>query len=126
MSGLTPEQTQRVLGVAADLARQGESEQLAEFVDHGLPVDTVDGNGNSLLMLAAYHGRTETVRMLVERGADVDLRNHRDQSPVSGALFKGEERVVRELVAAGADLDAGTPTARQAAEMFGRTRLLDS
>ena len=33
----------------------------------------------------------------------------------------GEDAVVRVLVAAGADLDAGTPSARAAAEMFGRS-----
>ena len=57
-------------------------------------------------------------------GADVDRRNNRDQSPVAGAIFKGEDEVVRVLREAGADLDAGSPTARQAAEMFERTDLL--
>ncbi|GAB3479584.1 ankyrin repeat domain-containing protein [Nocardiopsis coralliicola] len=124
MSGLTPEQTERVVTIAMDLARNGQTGELAEFLDHGLPADSRDGDGNSLLMLAAYHGRAETVAALIARGADVDLRNDRDQSPVAGALFKGEDEVVAALVAAGADLDAGTPSARAAAEMFGRTGLL--
>jgi hypothetical protein len=64
--------------------------------------------------------------MLLERGADPNIRNGRDQSPVAGALFKGEDAVVARLVAAGADLDAGTPTAREAAAMFGRTSLLEN
>lgn len=124
MSGLTPEQTQRVVEIAMDLARAGETNDLTEFVEHGLPVDQVDGAGNSLLMLAAYHGHADTVSALIGRGADVDLRNGNDQAPVAGALFKGHDEVVRVLVAAGADLDAGTPTARAAAEMFGRGHLL--
>ena len=117
---LSPEETRRVVELATDLARAGDTSELAAFLDHGLPADTQDGEGNSLLMLAAYHGHAETVRMLVERGADVDLRNHRDQTPVAGAVFMGEDAVVRVLVEAGADLDAGTPSARAAAEMFGR------
>lgn len=125
MTELTPEQTARVVALAMDLARQGETAQLLEFLDHGLPVDTCDDNGNSLLMLAAYHGHAAAVRALLARGADADLRNDRDQSPVAGALFKGEADVVRALVEAGADLEAGTPTARQAAEMFGQAHLLD-
>ncbi|WP_067430038.1 ankyrin repeat domain-containing protein [Nocardioides jensenii] len=124
MSELTPEQTERVVAMAMDLARTGETDQLVEFIDHGLPVDSRDGGGNTLLMLAAYHGHAATVAALVERGADVDLRNERDQSPVAGALFKGADDVVGVLVAAGADLEAGTPSARAAAEMFGRTHLL--
>jgi ankyrin repeat protein len=123
-SPLSPDQRERVVAIAMDLARQGRTAELLEFLDHGLPVDAADADGNTLLMLAAYHGHAETVGALVERGADVDLRNSRDQSAVAGALFKGEAEVVRTLVAAGADLDAGTPTARAAAAMFGQLHLL--
>ncbi|QIZ36146.1 ankyrin repeat domain-containing protein [Saccharopolyspora sp. ASAGF58] len=122
--GLTPEQTERVVALAMDLAREGETVQLAEFVDHGLPVDVADQGGNTLLMLAAYHGHAETVRALLDRGANPDLRNERDQAPIAGALFKGADKVVAALRKAGADLDAGTPTARAAATMFGREHLL--
>jgi ankyrin repeat protein len=123
-SALTPEQTERVIALAQDLAREGNTAELAEFVEHGLPVDVTDAQHNSLLMLAAYHGHADTVRALLRLGADPDLRNARDQSPVAGALFKGEEDVVAVLLEAGADLDSGTPTARAAATMFGREHLL--
>ncbi|MFJ9174330.1 ankyrin repeat domain-containing protein [Streptomyces sp. NPDC102360] len=123
-SALTPEQTERVLALAMDLAREGRSAELVEFVRHGLPVDVTDAQSNSPLMLAAYHGHADTVRALLQLGADPDLRNARDQSPVAGALFKGEEEVVAVLVEAGANLDAGTPSARAAATMFGREHLL--
>lgn len=124
MSGLSEEQTRRVVELAMDLARGGQTEELTEFFDHGLPVDVRDKDGNTLLMLAAYHGHASTVTALVGRGADVDLRNNNDQAPVAGALFKGEDAVVAALVEAGADLDAGTPNARATAEMFGRKDLL--
>lgn len=122
--GLTPEQTARVVAIAMDLARDGDTGQLLEFLDHGLPVDVADEAGNTLLMLAAYHGHAGTVRALLERGADPDRRNARDQAPIAGALFKGADEVVAVLRQAGADLDAGTPTARAAAAMFGREHLL--
>ncbi len=118
---LSPEQTARIAALAAGFAREGRTEELVEFFDHGLAVDTVTESGDTLLMLAAYHGHLDTLDMLLERGADVDRRNARDQSIVAGALFKGEDEVVRRLVLAGADLEAGTPSARQAAELFGRS-----
>jgi FOG: Ankyrin repeat len=121
---LTPEQTGRVVAIALDLAREGDTRQLAAFVDHGLPVDAADPEANTLLMLAAYHGHAATVRALLARGANPDLRNARDQAPIAGALFKGADEVVAVLREAGADLDAGTPSARAAAAMFGRERLL--
>ncbi|WP_416529781.1 ankyrin repeat domain-containing protein [Streptomyces coelicoflavus] len=121
---LTAEQTERVVAIAMDLAREGDTGQLVQFVTHGLPVDVRDPAGNTLLMLAAYHGHAATVQTLIEHGADPDLRNDRDQSPIAGALFKGADDVVAVLREAGADLDSGTPTARAAASMFGRAHLL--
>ncbi|QWZ09641.1 ankyrin repeat domain-containing protein [Nocardioides panacis] len=106
-----------------DLARQGEGERLAAYVDAGVPVDLTDASGNTLLMLAAYHGHATTVALLAARGADADRVNDRGQSPLAGAVFKDEQDVVRTLVEAGADPDAGTPSARATAAMFGRPDL---
>jgi ankyrin repeat protein len=124
-STLNEDQTAAVTALAMDLAREGNSAELAEFLDHGLNVDVQDPESNTLLMLAAYKGQTATVALLIGRGANVDIRNARDQSPIAGALFKGEDAVVALLVEAGADLDAGTPSARAAAAMFGREHLLN-
>ncbi|MGG5752972.1 ankyrin repeat domain-containing protein [Zafaria sp. Z1313] len=125
MEPLSADQTARLIELALDRAREGDTETLLEFFDHGLALDARDPGGNTALMLAAYHGRAATVEALIARGADVDLRNARDQSPIAGALFKGEDQIVKALLAAGADLDAGTPSARATAEMFGRSGLLD-
>lgn len=107
-----------------DLARHGDADRLAAYVDAGAPVDLTDPQGNTLLMLAAYHGHAGTVRALAERGADVDRLNDRGQSPLAGAVFKGEDEVVAVLREHGADPDAGQPTARQTAQMFGRGDLI--
>jgi uncharacterized protein len=40
-------------------------------------------------------------------------------------VFKGEDAVVTALLDAGANPDAGTPTARETAEMFDRPGLLE-
>lgn len=122
---LSPEQVQRVVRIALDLARDGRTGELVEFFGHGLPIDVRDHGGNTALMLAAYRGHAATVRALIELGADIDLRNERDQTPIAGALFKGHDEIVTMLRAAGADLDAGTPSARAAATMFARTALLE-
>ena len=106
-----------------DLARQGDAARLAAYVDAGAPVDLTDAEGNTLLMLAAYHDQPGPVAALVERGADVEAQNRRGQSPLAGAVFKQADEVVRVLLEAGADPDAGTPTARQTAQMFGRPEL---
>lgn len=108
-----------------DLARAGDTAQLSAYLDAGAPVELTDAAGNTLVMLAAYHGHPDTVAALIERGVDVNSLNDRRQSPLAGALFKGEEEVVALLVAGGADPDIGAPTARETATMFGRTDLLN-
>lgn len=108
----------------ADFAREGDATRLAAYVDNGVPVDLTDAAGNTLLMLAAYHGQVAAVCALVERGADVNRRNDRGQTPLAGAVFKGEDTVVWRLLEAGADIHAGSPSAAQTAELFGRGDLL--
>jgi ankyrin repeat protein len=106
-----------------DRARAGEAQRLGAYVEAGMPVELTDEDGNTLLMLAAYHGHADAVRVLVKHGARVDAVNDRGQTPLAGAVFKGYADVVRELVAAGADPDLGAPSARAAAEFFARPDL---
>ena len=106
------------------LRAPGDTLRLEEYVARGVPVDLTDASGNTLLMLAAYHGHADTVAALLRKGADVDRLNDSGQSPLAGAIFKGEDAVAAALIDAGADLDAGRPTARATAQMFGRTDLL--
>jgi hypothetical protein len=112
-------------GKVFDFARRGDSARLAAYVDAGVPVDLTNDAGDTLLMLAAYHGHTEAVAALLERSADPNRANDKGQTPLAGAVFKGETEIVRDLTAAGADPDAGTPSARDAAVMFGKNELLE-
>jgi ankyrin repeat protein len=107
------------------LARAGETEQLAAYLDAGVDANLANQKGDTLVMLAAYHGHAETVRALLERGADPDRVNDRGQTPLAGAVFKGEDEVVRALAAGGADPRAGTPSAVATARMFERADLLE-
>ena len=107
-----------------DLVRGGNLNALLGKLDGGMPVDLADSGGNTLLMLAAYHGQAAVVSALLERGADVNRLNDRGQSPLAGAVFKGEDTIVWLLLEAGADVDAGSPSAAATAELFGRGDLL--
>ena len=109
-----------------DGARQGDTGLLRTYVSAGVPATLTNAAGDSLLMLAAYHGHAATVQLLIDLGADVNTLNDRGQSPLAGAVFKGYADVVRTLTAAGADADAGNPSARATAAYFQRTDLLES
>jgi uncharacterized protein len=102
-----------------NLAREGDTGALAAYVDAGVPVNLCNDKGDTLVMLAAYHGHPQTVSALVERGADPDRPNDRGQTPLAGAVFKGEQAVIEALLHGGADPTAGTPSALETARMFG-------
>ena len=108
-----------------DLARAGAVDDLVAYVEAGVPVDLTDAAGNTVLMLAAYHGHAELVRALAALGADVDRMNDRGQTPLAGAVFKGERPVVEVLLAAGADASLGTPSALDTARFFGKDSLVE-
>jgi uncharacterized protein len=106
-----------------DWARTGEAAPLLALIDQGGPANLRDSKGNSVLMLAAYHGHADLVRALAARGADVDLGNDRGQTPLAGAVFKKDPETVKALIEAGADPDLGTPSARETAQYFGAEEL---
>ncbi|SHI39819.1 ankyrin repeat domain-containing protein [Streptomyces sp. 3214.6] len=108
-----------------DLARQGQTEELVAYVDAGVPANLTNDRGDSLMMLAAYHGHADAVRALLARGAEADRINDRGQTPLAGAVFKGETEVIRALLEAGADPSQGTPSAVDTARMFGKSDLLE-
>jgi len=107
-----------------DLARAGDR-QLVELVGAGLPVNLTDPRGNTLLMLAAYHGHAGLVADLAARGADVERINDRGQTPLAAAVFKGAPDVVEVLLAATADPHAGQPSALETARFFERHDLVE-
>ncbi|MFC9440339.1 ankyrin repeat domain-containing protein [Nocardia sp. NPDC057030] len=106
-------------------ARQGDAASLATYVDAGVSADLTNDSGDTLLMLATYHGHRDAVVALLDRDADPNRANDKGQTPLAGAVFKGEAEIARLLIESGADPDAGTPSARDAAVMFGKADLLE-
>ncbi len=103
---LTPEEETRYAELqlmALNAAREGNTELLGAMLEAGMPANLVDAKGNSLLMLASYHGHHAAVEMLLRHGARVDQRNHRAQTPLAGVAFKGDLAMAKLLVSHGAD-----------------------
>jgi ankyrin repeat protein len=111
---------------AADLARNGDAIGLGALLKGGLAVDARDAKGNTLLMLASYHGRAEVVKLLLKSGSTVDLRNDKGQTPLGGVAFKGYVEIATLLLDAGADpvADQGGSTPADFATLAGKTEIL--
>lgn len=105
-------------GRVFDLAREGRTDDLAGYLDAGVPVNLTNSKGDTLLILAAYHAHADTVELLLERGADHSRANDRGQTALAAAVFRQSTETVTRLIAAGADPDAGGPSARATAVFF--------
>ena len=120
-----PDQIAELARRVFDMARSGDTLSLAAYLDAGVPLNLTNSAGDTLIMLAAYHGHPTTVQALTQRGAHVDRANDRGQTPLAGAVFKGDDEVVRLLIVAGANPLAGRPSAVDTARVFGRTDYLE-
>jgi ankyrin repeat protein len=112
-----------------ELVRAGDNEQLAPLLEGGLPPNLRNHKGDSLLMLASYHGHHALSELLLTHGADPELANDQAQTPLQGAAFKGDLDMARLLLAHGAHVEGrafeGGKTALTFAAMFGRTDLVE-
>jgi ankyrin repeat protein len=113
--------------LALDFARQGQTSELKAMLEAKMPINLSDHKGNSLLMLAAYHGNEETTLMLLQMGACVDQKNDRGQTPLAGVCFKGYFNIVKLLVQAGANIHENNglgTTPLFFASMFGHKQIV--
>ena len=99
-------------------ARGGDIPTFQQALPAGLPPNMTNDKGDSLLMLASYHGHYSLSKLLLEHGADPNVLNDRGQSPLAGAVFKKEQAVVDLLLEWNANPDIGTPSAADAVGMF--------
>ena len=109
-------------------ARAGDAKDLDDLLAMGLPANLRNEKGDSLLMLASYHGHTDAARVLLRHGGDPELANDRGQTPLAAAAFKGDAAMVRLLLDEGAAVDGHGPDGRTAlmtAAMFDRTEIVD-
>ncbi|KAJ9605128.1 hypothetical protein H2200_010518 [Cladophialophora chaetospira] len=101
-----------------EAARSGQIDILEQALSRGLPANLTNDKGDTLLMLASYHGHAELASLLVKHGADPNRLNDRGQSILAGVVFKNEPAVVDILLDAGADPEIGQPTALDATRVF--------
>ena len=106
-----------------ELARDGRTGPLGEMLDAGVPLNLVNGRGDSLLIVAAYGQHRETVQELLRRGADTAVVNSMGQTALACAVFRGNEPILLDLLQAGANPELGSHSGIQIADQFGLPRM---
>ena len=120
------EATLRFLRQVFHWVRVGDAASLSPVLAAHLPPNLRNEQGDSLLILAAYHGHAAVVRLLLDAGADPEIANDRGQTALGAAAFQGARDIVQMLLARGACVDSppGGRTAFMIAAMFNRVEIM--
>lgn len=93
-----------------DMVRTGNANRLSElFENYDVNLTMIDGNGNTLLHVAALRGRNSILSMLLNQaGGDpnvLDAKNREGFTPLMAAAAKSNATTMKVLVDAGAGVD---------------------
>ncbi|WP_345792160.1 ankyrin repeat domain-containing protein [Thauera sp. JM12B12] len=111
---------------ALSAATLGDSRQLAGLLDRGIDPNTVDAQGNSLLILAAREGQLDTVETLLKYRPRIDYRNQAGDSALMLAALRGHDDVARALLKGGAAVNHEGWAPLHYAAFEGREGILDA
>ena len=96
-------------------AGYGKIDEVKAKLEAGASLQTVDGDGNTMLHSAASHGQLEMVQFLLgQKGIEIDARDKAGDTPLSQASYLGRVDVVKELIDKGADLKSKDGEGRDA------------
>ncbi|KAL8585022.1 hypothetical protein ACOMHN_043658 [Nucella lapillus] len=76
------------------------------LLGRGASVEEADGERNSLLNVACWHGYPRIARLLIDHAASLDSENEAGSTPLHACARKGHLDIVRLLVGAGCQLNA--------------------
>ena len=99
------DQTSEVRG-ALSLVRHNRLAKVQALLDDGFEVETRDGFGNSLLLVAAQNNLRRMAKLLLEQGADVNGRNGKGNTCLHFAYAYQFPKMIALLEAHGANEDA--------------------
>jgi len=107
-----------------DHARLGHIDSVQLYLDTGYSPNIVNARGDSLLIIATYHGHLPLTKILLAQPeVEVDYQNSMGFTSLTGASFKGFAEIMQELIAAGANVNrqnASGQTALMFASLSGR------
>ena len=84
---------------------RGESDTAIDLVKHGMDVNTVNRDGNTLLIQAMQKDMSPLFDFLLRNRARLNIRNKNGETALSIAAFGGKLAYVKKLVDAGAEIN---------------------
>ena len=83
---------------------RGNKGRVIALVQRGIDIHTIDDEGTSLLMVAAWHGKRDIAEWLLEHDAEVDREDNYSKTALMYAADKGHAEIVALLLEHGADI----------------------
>ena len=113
-----PPPTAEAIAAFTEAAYNGDTLKVADALKAGMPVNQVETNGNSALMLASFNGHIETMKVLLDAGADINQRDMTERTALMFAASGPFPAAVKLLLEKGSDINAIDKTEHFSALMF--------
>jgi ankyrin repeat protein len=84
---------------------RSDANAVIDLINRGMEVNTVDRQGNTLLIQSIRRDMPELFDFLLQRRARVNMRNRNGETALSIAAFLGRANYVKRLVDAGAEIN---------------------
>lgn len=108
-------------------ARSGNKQQVLQFLNLGIDIESKNSQRHSILMIAAYNGHYDLAEMLIQKKADVNSVDAKGNSILMGIVFKGYGPLFDLFANSGANLEYINPNGQSALDlaiMFGKRDLI--
>lgn len=103
--------------------RNGDAALLIHLLQQGAWLDSVDAEGNTLLMQAIAEFENGVASILIDAGARLDTRNRHGDSALQLAALKGNVEIVKRLLESGAKVEQDGWTALHYAAYSGHSQI---
>lgn len=84
---------------------RSDSDAVIRLIQRGVDINTVDRQGNSLVIQSVQRDLPELFDFLLQRRARINVRNKNGESALSIAAYHGRATYVQRLVEAGAEIN---------------------
>merc|ERR1711988_699474 len=91
------ERLQQLIEKACSQCRHGRYPEVKQALEKGFPINSLDKDGNTLLIIACQNNHKKIVKMLMKHGADPTAKNHKGFDAAHYAKLYKHEDLLRHL-----------------------------
>jgi len=82
--------------VLREIIHDNKTSILNYLIDHGLPIEKRNSEGNTLLFLAIFYRKLDIIKLLLDKGANINHKNKKGESVHDYNRVKNFERSLED------------------------------